>query len=428
MKDFKLELFNFKKNLTIDQSDIENIVEKHINLCDDYSEKEIYASLNNKLQPHTYDKDIKGLLEGLKDELDQESLTANLKDLYKKVERKNHAHLYREPLNKILQIISKDSDENKMEAILNELSIHDWIPEIKQFMLEFKKNPIEIENYNNSGDGESVYTLIEKVEDGYMAYIGDRWFLISEEEIKQVLPDDYIKEQNDIRRIRILEEAMKRANIDDNRITFQIDENLTVSLSTKDNDLFINEEKADKETTLENLFDSPIIPYLKKDYYQLLKTVNENIDNFVELDIAMKITNRTNPLVESYAFNYKDKMYLYNIDNRTGTAFFEYESVNSLIHDVRKELDFDLTKFYENKLSKEMRHIKNLEDREQKINMKIKETNESIDTLKQEGELLKEDKNLKLAFDNLLIVKHNLIKELNKIKADKKDARKMMNK
>jgi hypothetical protein len=423
MKNFKLELFNFNKKLTIDQTELSAIVEHHIVACDRYSEKEVYSSLNEKLGKFSYDDDVKSLLEGLKSEIDQNTLTADLKDLYRKVERKNHAHLYRQPLNTILNIISKNSDEEKMESIVNELVIYDWIPEIKMFMLEIKKNPIEIQNYRNSGKGEKVFTLVEKINDGILAYVVDRWFLFKESEVKQVIPDDYIKEEKEIRRIRLLEEAIKRAEITDKLITFRIDENLRISLSTKDGSLFLNEEKADVESNLENVFNSPIIPYLKKDYYLILKTVNENLDKFVDLDVAIKVSNLAKPFMEAVAINYKDSMYLYSIDKRTGSRFYQYESVNTMINDIRKELDYDVTTFFENKLSKELKHLKALEDREQKIENKIKETNEAIDMLKSEGELLKNDKNLKTAFDNLLIVKHNLIKESQKIKNDKKTAR-----
>lgn len=426
MKNFKHELFKFRQKLTIDQSDISMIVEGHMQACDNYSEKEIYNSLNNKLTKFAFDSDVKSLLEGLKDDLDQNSLTADLKDLYKRVERKNQSMLYRPSLNTILQIIVKDSDELKMEAILNELSIHDWIPEVKHFMMDIKKNPIEIQNYKNSGKAETVYTLVEKLDNGFLAYVGNRWFSITENEIKQAIPDDFIKDIAEIRRIRTLEEAVKRAEFGNDKIMFAIDENLKVGISTKDGHIFINEDKADADSTLENIFTSPIIPYLKKDYYVILKTVSENLKSFVDLDIAIKTTNLTQPHLESYAFNYKDKMYLYNVDARTGSVFFEYESVNSLIMDVQKGLDYDLTHFFENKLSKEMKHLKALEDREKKIGLKIKETNEAIEMLQAEGDLLNEDANLKAAFDSLLVVKESLAKELINVQSDKKTARKIV--
>lgn len=426
MKNFKLELFNFKQKLTLDDSDVERIIEGHIQGCDNFSEKEIYNSLNSKLTRYIFDGEVKSLLEGLKSEIDQNTLTANLKDLYKKVERKNHSMIYRQPLNTILQIITKDNDDAKMESILNELSLHDWIPEVKHFMMEFKKSPIEIQNYKNAGKAEKVYTLVEKVNDGFIAYIGNRWFFLGESEVKLSMPDSHIEDAEKIKTIRILEEAIKRATISENMISFKIDENLVIGVSTKDGKLYLNDQKTDESSNLENIFSSPIVPYLKKDYYLIIKTINENISNFVELDVVLKNYSQVNPFLNIYAFNYKDKMYLYNVDERVGSSLFEYESVNNLISDVQKSVDYDITYFFENKLSKEMKHFKALEDKEMKLNAKIKETNEAIELLQAEAELLKEDENLQAAFDTLISVKESLSQEVLLVINDKKSAKKLI--
>jgi hypothetical protein len=430
---WKLSLFNYKQGLDIEQYDVMNIIEGHINQFDSYSEKEIYASLNEKLQAYAFDKGVVNMLEGLDTELKANTLTYELKDLYKKVERKNHGVLYRDSLNKILNIINKDDDDAKMESILNELKMYDWIPEIKGFIYNLSKSPIERQNMSNSGKAEKVFTLVENVvnennkKDGYVVYVADRWFLIDDKEIKQTLLEECFKDDTDkIRKFRILEQAVKLSTIEDSKIKFRIDENLTISMSTKDGSIFLNEEKIDKGTSLENVFNSPIIPYIKKDYYVILNTVKENLEKFVELDIALKNSNVLNPFLECYAFNYKDKNYLYSVDKRTGSSFFEYESVNQLITDVQKELDYDLTHFYENKLSNELKHMKKLEEREQEIEMKIKEVNESIQELKDVENLMKEDVQLKAAFDNLLIHKHNLTKTLNNVKTERLEARKKM--
>jgi hypothetical protein len=69
-----------------------------------------------------------------------------------------------------------------------------------------------------------------------------------------------------------------------------------LSLSTKNNkDVFLNEEKLDKETTLENLFDSKIIPWLKKEYYVLLKVI-WNLD----LKAKKSELNCVNDVIEKY--------------------------------------------------------------------------------------------------------------------------------
>jgi len=68
MKNLKLELFNFKKNLSLDQEEVSVIVEGHMNACNELSEKQIIVSLNERLKPYTYDKDVKFLLENFNDD------------------------------------------------------------------------------------------------------------------------------------------------------------------------------------------------------------------------------------------------------------------------------------------------------------------------------------------------------------------------
>jgi len=362
----------------------------------------------------------------MQQEIEAKPLTYELKDLYRKVERQNYGLLYRDPLNKILDIINLEDDQAKMEHIINDLSIYDYVPEIRAYLYNINKSPIDRQNMTHAGKAEPIYSIVEKIEDGHLVYVADRWFHLGENQVQQTLVENHINDNDRIRLIRMLEHAMATADITGNDINFEIDGNLTIGVSTKDGSLSLNGQKADGETTLENLFNSPIIPYLKKDFYPIILAVKENVDKFVELDVAMKVSNILKPTVECYAFNYKDKMYLYNIDRRVGSSWFQYESVTTLINDISKELDYDITPFFENKLSKELKVLRTLEEQEQKIEMKIKEVNESIEELKDNKELLEEDKNLKMAFDNLLIHKHNLTKDLLKIKEERSDAKRTM--
>lgn len=415
MKNLKLELFNFKQNLSFDQSDISSITEKIIEQYDRFSEIEIKQILNERFFKYTYDLEVKKLLESVNDEIESNSLTYELKNLYKLVERQNQGMIYRQPLNIILEIINKDNDDSKMESILNELKIYEWVPQIKKFIYNLTKSPIERQNMTNSGKGNKIYTIVEKVNDGYITFLADRWFILNENEIKQTLLENHVTEDR-LRELRNVEKALNLSTIDGNYIKLKIDENLLLSISTKDKSLMINEEKLDNETTLENIFNSPIVPYLKKDYYVLLNSIKENISNIVELDVTLNVNNILNPYNEAYVFNYKDKMYLYSVDKRTGSSFYQYESVTNLINDIKNELDYDITPFVENKLSKEMKKIKTLEDKEKIIENKIKDVEDSINELKNEKQLLESDKNLKLTFDNLLLFKYQLVKQLDEIK------------
>ena len=426
VKNWKYELFNFKNSLTLDQLDISSVVEKHLHQFDKMSEKELTESLKMNLSHYSYDTDVKKLLEKFEEEIEARPLVYDLKDLYKKVERRNYGMLYRDPLQKILDTIAKDTDEARMESILNELSLYDWVPEIKVFVSNLMKSPVEKQNYNSNGSSASkVYTIVEGVEGGHVAFIGDRWFLLKEGTIEQCVVSDHIKDRNKLSVLQALEQAVKIADFDNGLINFKIDEHLTVSLSM-DNKIFLNGEEADKESTLEDLFNSPLVPFMRKNYYHVVEKVSSNLDKIVELDIATKIISMKRPLTETIAINYKDKMYLYNMDKRTGSSFFEYDSVNQLIQDVQREMEYDVTPFFENKLSKEMRQLRKLEDREKAIELKIKEVNESIDELKEVEELMKESSELKQAFDSLLVHKHNLTKTLQDIKNQKNAEKKKL--
>ena len=426
MGNLKLELFNFKNKLNVEQLDIARVAQLHLENYDSLSEMELNESLKHNLNAFRYDSEVKILLEKVEEELESMPLVYELKDLYKKVERKNHGMLYRSALVQLLETINKSNDDARMESVLNELSIYDWIPEVKHFLMKMSASPIERQNLQNSGKASKIYTLVEKCEEGHLAFITDRWFLISESEIKQVIAEDYIKDEAKVRNIRLLEKVLEIGEILENRITFKIDEHLTLGVSTKNNELYLNGEKLDKETTLETLFNSPIIPYLRRDYYNLVEATKNNIDKFVELDVALKVSNMLNPFTESVVFNYKDKMYIYSKDNRTGSRFYAYENASELIHDIQKELDYDLSHFYENKISKELKTLRGLEDKEQQINMKLQDVNESLRMLSENADLLSESKELQLTHSNLLVYKHKLTLELNEIKESKSQARKTL--
>lgn len=419
MKDLKLELFNFKNSLTIEQLDVSRVVQTCLENYDYISEKEILEGLKNDLSNYTYFKEVKQLFENIEEEIESKPLVYEMKDLYKKVERKNLGMLYRQPLVTLLEIINRVDDDARMEGILNELTIYDWVPEIKHFLMKMTQSPIERQNLRNAGKASKVYTIVEKCEEGHLTFNMDKWFLIGESEIKQVFVDDYIKDNDKIRDIRLLEKVMNLSEIKDNKLLFPIDENLELGISIDKKEIYLNGEKLDKETTLETLFNSPIIPMLRRDYYPVIESAINNLDKFMELDIVLRVTNLLNPFNESLVYNYKDKIYVYSKDARTGSRFYAYENANELIHDIQQEYQCDLSSFFEKKLSTEVKALRTLEDREQQINIKLQDVKESIDMLKDNEELIKENKELEETFNNLLAYKHNLTIELNDIK-DKK--------
>ena len=131
---------------------------------------------------------------------------------------------------------------------------------------QYTKSPVQKQNLLSSGKAEQVYTIVEQVEDGYLSYVKDSWFLLSENAIEKTLLEDHVKDSEKLRTLRTLETSMRYASINEDRINFRISENLTIGLSVnKKGILFINDDEMNKETTLESLFASPIIPIVNKD-------------------------------------------------------------------------------------------------------------------------------------------------------------------
>ena len=199
MKNLKLELFNFKKNLTLDQEEVSGIVEGHMNACNNLSEKSIVLSLNERLKPYTYDKSVKALLEDLNDDMKNYELLYELKSLYNVLNSKNQGELYRQPLNVVLQTINLETDQDRMSKILNELAIYDWVPEVKLFVHNLTKSPEKRTNLLSGGKGESTFTIVEQVEDGHVALVKDSWFLLTENTIEKTLLENNVKDEETLK-------------------------------------------------------------------------------------------------------------------------------------------------------------------------------------------------------------------------------------
>lgn len=417
MKDLKVKLFGFKKELEYEQSDIENIVEAHIQALDNSSEKRVIQSLTEKLEMYTYQDEVKSLVESLGNDLEVHELVYELKDLFKVVESRDNGMLYRHPLNVLLEIINLEDDGDRMAKIMNELAVYDWVPEIKTFIHNLTQSPEKRQNLLNGGSSTSVYTIVESVEEGHVAFLKDSWFLLKEDSIDKCLLEDHVKEQDKLVLLRTLESALKYAEITEERIDFRISESLTIGLSTKNkSDVFINEEKLSKETTLENLFSSPIIPIVNKNFFPLIREVSSNLDKFVELDVVKHINNLTNPFMESFAFNFKDNIYLYTCDTRYGNSFYKYESAIELIDDVKNNMNYDLTYFYEDKIDDEVKVKRKLEDRVREIEMDIDNIDRNIDKVETNLTMLGESKTLSEALKGLKSERENLVSNLDATK------------
>lgn len=401
MKNLKLELFNFKKGLDFERSEIAYIIEGHMNLLNDSSEKMVINSLNEKLKSFTYDSDVKSLLESLNDDYSQYQLLYELKNLYNVLNSKNQGEVLRQPINVLLQTINLDTDQDRMSKILNELAIYDWVPEIKLFVHNLTKSPEQRSNLLSGGKSETVYTIVEQVEGGHIAFIKDSWFLLTNDSIDKTLLETHVKSEDRLRTLRTLQTAMQFATINEERIDFRISEYLTVGLGVSKKGFFINEDELNEESTLENIFQSPIVPIVNKNFYPLLLEVSNNIDSFVELDVVKRVSNLINPTLEVYAFNYKNNVYVYRCDERFGNSVYKYESALELVNEVRNELNFDLTYFYENKLNKELVSKRKLEDKEREISLKLEDVQFNIGKIKSSIQMIGETQVLKEALTNL---------------------------
>jgi hypothetical protein len=417
MKNLKLELFNFKKDLSLDQEEISVIIEGHMNACNEHSEKTIINSLNERLKPFTYYKEVKKLIESLNDDMSNYELLYELKSLYNVLNSQNQGEIYRQPINVVLQTINLDSDQDRMAKILNELAIYDWVPEVKLFVHNLTSSPEKRTNLLSGGKGEPIFTIVEQVEDGHIALVKDSWFLLTENSIEKTLLENNIKDEESLRTLRTLETAMKYATISEDRVNFRISEYLTLGLSVNGKGgIYINDDEMNEETTLESLFSSPIVPIVNKNFYPVLLEVSKNLDKFVELDVVKRVQNLINPYLECFAFNYKNSTFLYRCDERYGNSFFKYESAIELVNEVRNELNYDLTYFYENKLGKEIIVKRKLEDKEREITLKLEDVNFNIEKVKGSIKMIGESEVLSTALKNLEKRKTNLDGELLGVK------------
>lgn len=417
MKNIKLELFNFRKNLNVDQEEVSAIVESHMNACNDFSEKQIILSLNEKLKMYSFDKEVKSLLESLNSDMQNYQLVYELKHLYNVLNSQNQGELYRQPINVLLQTINLESDQDRMDKVLNELAVYDWVPEIKLFVHNLTKSPEQKANLLSGGKGESIYTIVEQVEDGYLALVRDSWFLLSENNIEKTLLETHVKDEEQLKMLNNLANAMKFADINEDRVNFRISENLTIGLSvSKKGIIYINDDEMNKETTLESLFSSPIIPIVNKNFYPLLLETSNNLDKFVELDVVKRVSNLVNPYLEVFAFNYKNATFVYRCDERYGNSFFKYDSAIELVNEVKGELNYDLTYFFENKLGEELIVKRKLEDKEREITLKLEDVQFNISKVKSSTQFLGESEVLKTALTNLEKRKEVLESELQKVK------------
>lgn len=391
-----LELFNYSKTLSYEQENISRLINNHLELfrCDDtgklHSQKRIVSSLTERLKPLTYDLSVKNLLENLDTMIKSNELFYELEDLYRTLENSNSGMILRPIMQIVLNIINESNDRTKQVMILNELALHTWQPAVKNFVLKYTTNPKERENItSDGGKADSVYSIVEKVNNekakGFFTFVGDKWFFISEDKIEPMTPSTLITEREDLYRMNNLQKALQIGVFKGETICFKIDEDLELGISMKNSDITINGETVEKGATLESIFNNPIVPFMRKEMYPIIAETLRSIDKFVDLDIVQKVSNITNPLLECFAFNYKEKMYVYSIDKRRGNNLYEYASATMLVNEMKNQLGIDMSFFFKNKFDKNQADKFELEQKEKFVISKLSEINEGLEKLEESG-------------------------------------------
>lgn len=420
MESLKLKLFEFRKELNEEQLDIANIISEHMNICENYSEKEMLSNLNRTLESYTYYDNVKALLESIDAELSENPLLYDLKDLYAKIKRKGDSFLYENVLNDIMHIITETNDVNRKMKIVNGLADYEWIPEIKQFLHTFSSTPQEKHNYSSDASRiDDVYSIVLQLKEGYLTYIAETWFLMNDDGIASTLLEKHVKDDVQLKKMRLLEQAINNAEFEDDTITFRIAEELTISFDTEKKEIYLNDDVAEAESTLESLFNSPLIPYAGKGYYPILNETYLNLDKFMKIDTVKRVSNLIKPTYEAYVFNYNNKLAQFIIDKRVGNSIATYEKAMPLIESVLHELGADLTFFFEEMLTEEQKELSNITNKEKVLVEKLNNIEEAIFKLKDEKELIEESKTLTSLYNNLLSNKHKVAEELKVLKNNK---------
>ncbi len=419
----KLKLFEYRQGLNIEQADVVSIISEHIDLCDQYSEKEIFNSLTGLLDTYKFYESVTPFLNEIDEELSGNPLLYNLKDLYAKVARLDQAWLYESALHSIIECINASNDEDRKIKILDSLKLYEWVPAIKNFLFETASTPQTKQNFlSKGGKIDDVHSIVLQLKEGYLTYVANKWFLMSNEGVASVLLEDYIKDDIQLKKMRLLEQAIQHSVIEDNKMIFQIAEELKVSFDFKTKEIKLNESEADKGTTLETLFNSSIIPFVGKAFYPVLNEAFNNLDKFMKIDTVKHIYNVANNAFECYVFNFNNKISQYRIDKHSGTSYYSYDNAMPLIESVMHELGADLTFFYEELLSDEVKARVNVENQEKALTEKLADIDNAILTIKNEGvEIIKENKSIENLYNSLLVKRHKTSEELKSVKNQKSE-------
>lgn len=419
---FKMPLFKFSRGLSMDQFEVARIIEQHFNVADEYSETEIVESLKHQLKPHTYDPKVVSLLENMEEEVTKYNILYSLKDLYRKLERNNSGKLYTHPMKVVLECINMSTDDDRLQKIMLDLKNYEWIPEVKTFLFSLTKTPLERQNIltNNGAQAHPVYSIVESCDQGDIVYLHNKWFLFNEKnEMKEVGSMlEQLVDPEQMYRMNLLKEMMNRADISDDKISFRLDDSLTIGIGIEDKGIYLNDELVEKETTLESIFESPLVHYMQKGMYPIVLETYNSIDKFHQMDNVTLITVHSRPDLYVYAVDLKENVYCYNC-SRLGQHLYGYTAVTELLEDVQSETGFNISYMFEDRLPDEIRNIRELEDQERMIQLDIRECQEAIEEIQHNINLMEVSPELNEAYDQLQIKKLDLEKQLKEVRFKK---------
>ena len=334
-----------------------------------------------------------------------EQLDIELKDLYKKLIREDYNGIYNAPITTISKIISVSSVQNKIDMILNELYIYNYIPHVRLF-LENNIGGVKSDNDKYLGQGSKVYSIVEFTEMGQAVFIGEDQFLFNDKGVELINVSTLSR--NNLQSYKNIEQAIKSGKIDSEGISFTLGDNFEFGIKINEpGNFYINGERAEPTTDLEKLFMTTQVPFNKKSLLPVIHEIMTRLHQFTEIDVCLKVTNRMKKN-KMYIINYLDKIYCYDLNSKSGNTFYEFDSPDNAIKFVKDNMEYDISDFIIDKLDAQQQELKMLRDREKVIQIEIDDTENKMKDLNNDPNL-RDTTELKDA--NILL--ENYINKLN---------------
>jgi hypothetical protein len=397
MDKLKYILFETKRQLHPEEAIISQILENHFNQFDNYSSLTIFNSLKESLYEFDWSKNAMNMLVEMEKEIKEEGLYYELQNLYYQIQDEAKGDIvYDAVLSTIMEIMNRDSDEERMKGIVHELNQFTWVKPVREFMMRYTDKPISRENLSNSNGGEShpVYTISESVQGGSLVSLHDKWFIFREDSIEVTALEAHCDNPDRCAELRLIKDAIANAEITEDCINFQVDDDVVLGIDVKTSKFKLNGEEVDDTLSIETIFNSPMIPFNKRILYPAVIAVANNLHLFVHLDPVIAVTSYAAPNKIAYLFNYCDCCYCYMVDSQMGSGFYEYSNCNDLISEIKEVMGFDATFFFKDKASIDTKIDSELSDREAAVKMELDDTEEMIDKMEKEfGDDLVEPEN-----------------------------------